>query len=155
MYATMNLALEDFTMTTNNYAQPDGGNISGQLRWFALADLISLLAFVIIGKVSHNQALTISEISETAWPFLLGMAIAGWWLRTPLPTSGLAFWPLVNSTLAGWLLAVPFGLVLRELVHGKPILTSFAITTFIFGALLLLAGRLTVWLITRKTLRQN
>ncbi len=128
---------------------------SPTLAWYLLADLLALLAFVIIGKTAHSDAIVFSDVLETTWPFWLGMLIAGWWLRTPLPAPGISMLALINTTLAGWLLAMPIGLVLRELVNGKPILMSFAITTFIFAASFLIAARLVVWFVMKAGPRRN
>jgi hypothetical protein len=118
---------------------------------FVIADIIAVFAFVIIGKSSHAETLRFSEIIAVAWPFLLGLFVCGWWLGAQRPQTHVTPLKLIGITLAHWMLAVPFGLVLRELIYNKPIVASFAITTFIFGALLLIAGRLTIFFIQRKT----
>ncbi len=117
---------------------------------FVIADIIAVLAFVMIGKYSHDTGLNISDIWLTAWPFLLGLFLCGWLLSGHRPDRSETVLTLVGITLAQWFVAVPFGLVLRELVYAKPILTSFTITTFIFGGLLLIGGRIIVFFIRQK-----
>jgi hypothetical protein len=125
------------------------------LGWWLMVDFLAIIAFVIIGKSSHSQALEIGEIFATAWPFIVGLAIAGWWLRNPLPSATIGVLGLLKTTLASWLLAVPFGLMLRELIYDKPILPAFAITTFIFGVILLISGRLLLWFFIRRGVTHN
>ncbi|MFC6235738.1 DUF3054 domain-containing protein, partial [Leucobacter soli] len=44
----------------------------------AALDAALVLAFSVLGRRSHAEALTIAGIWETAWPFLAGLAIS--WL---------------------------------------------------------------------------
>lgn len=118
--------------------------------WFFLSDSLAIFAFVLIGKSAHSQVLDFIDILETTWPFLLAWSLAGWLLGLSRPTEKQSIFIICKTTLAGWLMAVPFALVLRELIYMNPIILSFAITTFIFGALLLLVGRMIVHYCIRR-----
>ena len=42
-------------------------------------DLLLVAVFVVVGRSSHDEGITLAGWGETAWPFLLGLA-AGWGL---------------------------------------------------------------------------
>lgn len=117
---------------------------------YGLIDVLALLAFVLIGKISHSEALVVSDIANLLWPFILAWFVCGWLLGDARPTARTTIGKLLWNTMTGWFLALPLALVLRELIYDKPILTAFAVTTFIFGGLLLLAGRVLVYFIYKK-----
>lgn len=107
-------------------------------------DLICVLAFVIIGRSSHAEALALAGLARTAWPFLAGLAcgeIAG--LRWRAPAS---LWPagVLNVTCA-----VAIGMLLR-VVSGQGIAVAFVVVATAFLALFLLGWRLLVPLVARR-----
>ncbi len=74
-------------------------------------DVFFVVAFVALGRRSHDQDPGVSGLVETALPFVLGLVIA--WLvarawRDPLSLrTGLVVWPV--TILAGMLLRRAFG----------------------------------------------
>ena len=63
----------------------------------ALADIVGIVLFCVIGRRSHAEGLTAAGVAETAWPFLMGTAV-GWlaaraWRRpTAVVTTGVVVW---------------------------------------------------------------
>lgn len=58
-----------------------------------------ILVFVVLGRTSHTEGLTVAGIARTAWPFLVGLAV-GWaavraWDRpAALVPTGVVVWPV-------------------------------------------------------------
>lgn len=110
----------------------------------AVLDLIVLLVFVVIGRSSHAEGLTIGGLAETAWPFLLG-AVLGWlacraW-RAPLSVH--------RTGVPIWLATLVLGMLLR-VVSGQGTQLSFILVAGIFLAIFLLGWRGIAMLATRK-----
>ncbi|MFC3997156.1 DUF3054 domain-containing protein [Nocardiopsis sediminis] len=98
----------------------------------ALLDLLCVLVFIVVGRASHVEGVTLAGVAATAWPFVAALAI-GWavvraW-RAPgrIVPSGLVIWPVT----------VAVGMALR-VVAGEGTQVSFIIVTALFlGATLL------------------
>ena len=77
----------------------------------AAADLLSVLAFAVIGRASHEDGLSASGLVETAWPFVVGV-IGGWagvFIARMAPLSfPAATMMLVKTVLLGCVLRVLF-----------------------------------------------
>ncbi|MFW5416511.1 DUF3054 domain-containing protein [Nocardiopsis sp. CNT-189] len=93
----------------------------------ALLDLLSVGAFVAVGRASHAEAASLTGFLGTAWPFAVGLAV-GWaamraW-RHPMRVA----WTGVGI----WLCTAALGLALRALLtpDGAPL--SFAVVTAVF-----------------------
>ena len=102
-----------------------------------------MLAFVIIGRVSHADGLGLSGVASTAWPFLAGLFL-GWavvraW-RRPLGLS--------PAGLGAWLGAAGLGMVLR-VVAGQGTAAAFVAVALAFLGLFLLGWRLLTRLVRR------
>jgi hypothetical protein len=117
--------------------------------YFAVADVLAVLAFVLIGKIAHNQTFSITDFLDTAWPFLAGLAISVWWFGPGIPSLTVGWRRLLVGAFGGWLSAVAVALVLRDIFSDRPVIVSFAVTSVIFGGVLLLVGRITVRLLER------
>ena len=107
-------------------------------------DCCCVLAFVIIGRASHDKGESLAGIASTAWPFLAGLAI-GWlaaraW-RRPL---GLA-----PAGVSAWLGAVALGMVLR-VASGQGTAVAFVGVALAFLGLFLLGWRLVARGLTRR-----
>ncbi|TYB46778.1 DUF3054 domain-containing protein [Actinomadura chibensis] len=95
-------------------------------------DVGCVLAFVAIGRASHDEAGSVSGFAATAWPFLVGLA-AGWaagrgWRRP----EGIA-----PAGVAVWAACVALGMVLRA-VSGQGTAFAFVVVATVFlGAALL------------------
>ncbi len=116
------------TVTTTSRATPRRA-----VTIAAAVDVMAVLAFAAAGRRSHGEALTLTGLASTAWPFLVGLA-AGWLVlrvrRAPLAPvrSGL---PLALLTVAG-------GMVLRLLTGQGTALPFVLVATT--ATLLLLVG---------------
>ena len=93
-----------------------------------------MLLFALIGRISHVKGVTVMGIIDTAWPFLVGLALG--WAAARL-RSGT--WPrTVVQGLPVWLLTVAVGLVLRVVSGGGGAPISFAVVaTVVLGTFLL------------------
>lgn len=109
-------------------------------------DAVLVLAFAIIGRLSHGESL--AGLGVTYWPFLGGLII-GWLL--------LRAWrhprDIVWTGLGIWVATVAGGLLLR-LASGQGVQLSFAIvTTIVLGVFLL--GWRAIAALARRTPRQR
>lgn len=97
-----------------------------------------------IGHASHQEALSLAGIAKTAWPFLVGLALA-WVAMAYLHTR-------VTKLAAGvlvWLLTWGVGIVLRLVTKvGAPV--PFLIVSALALAVLLIGWRLAYGLIRRR-----
>ncbi|GAA4670435.1 DUF3054 domain-containing protein [Frondihabitans cladoniiphilus] len=103
--------------------------------WAFVADVVLVLAFVVIGRRSHDENDVVAGIWTTAWPFLSGMAI-GWIVVL------VARWrlPALRSGIVVWIATVLFGMLLR-VVSGQGIAVSFVIVALIVLGVFLLGWR--------------
>jgi hypothetical protein len=105
----------------------------------AVADLGLVLVFVAIGRSSHRESASLVGFLDTAWPFVVGLAV-GWialraWRR---PTA------LVWTGWGVWAITVALGIALRS-VSGQGIAVSFIVVTAIVLAVFLLGWRALVF----------
>ena len=98
-------------------------------------DVAAVVAFAAVGRSSHAEGVTLSGVSETALPFLVGLGIGwavarGWRAPEALRPTGVAVWA---GTVVG-------GLVLRW-ATGNPPPLSFAVVTTVFVGTCVLGWR--------------
>ncbi|MFD3449053.1 DUF3054 domain-containing protein [Microbacteriaceae bacterium 4G12] len=110
----------------------------------AVFDLVSVILFVLVGRVSHGEAVDAGGVLSTAWPFLVGLAI-GWiasraWRRP---------YGVVRPGLIVWASTVVLGVLLR-FVTGVGAETSFIVVTAIVLGLLLVGWRTVATLLSRR-----
>lgn len=109
------------------------------LGWLAaVIDVVLIVVFALIGRLSHGEGLTPVTLWITAYPFLAGWAIAyvtsGAWARP------LAAWP---TGVVCWVLTVFVGLAIRVtsgqgVEGGNPLPLSFVVVaTVVLGVFLL------------------
>lgn len=121
-------------------------------RWVLLSivlDVVLVVLFTVIGRVSHGEGLGFGGVVQTAWPFLVGtllgwLVTAGW--RRPLA--------LVRTGIPIWLLTVIVGMVLR-VVSNQGIAVSFVIVATIVLGVFLLGWRAVVAPIARRSARRT
>src|SRR5579862_5410008 len=106
------------------------------VRLALVLDCCCVLAFVVIGRASHEHGESAGGIASTAWPFLAGLA-CGWlaaraWRR---PTG------LVPAGVGAWLGTVAVGMLLR-VVAGQGTAVAFVLVALGFLGLFLLGWRL-------------
>jgi peptidoglycan/LPS O-acetylase OafA/YrhL len=127
----------------------DGSHGLGVRRTVAAlaADLACVLTFTTAGRRSHEEALNITGVAETAWPFLTG-TLVGWlasrgWRR---PTS------VVPTGVVVWLCTVVVGMALRKATSAGTAF-SFIVVATLATALLLLGWRAAVAAAARRQAR--
>jgi hypothetical protein len=101
-----------------------------------LADVVCVLAFVIIGRASHQDGESLAGVASTAWPFLAGLAAGeaatrAW--RRPAA--------LVPTGVGVWLATVALGQLLRA-VSGPGTDAAFIAVSAVFLGLFLVGWRL-------------
>lgn len=100
----------------------------------ALADLLAVVVFAVVGRSSHRETVDPAGVLHTAGPFLLatlvGLAVSRCW-RRPLS---------LGVGLVVWAFAVGGGLALR-LLTGNSAQLPFVVVTAVTLALLLLGWR--------------
>ena len=102
----------------------------------AVADLVLVLVFVLIGRSSHSEGFSLGGTLVTFWPFLVGLVVG--WLATR------AWRYPVRVVLPGipiWLFTVAVGMFLRVL-SGQGVEVSFVIVALIVLGVFLLGWRL-------------
>jgi hypothetical protein len=71
-----------------------------------LLDVVWVLVFVSIGRTSHTEGLTVAGLARTAWPFLVGLAVAwtvarAWRAPAALVPTGVVVWPVCVAVAMG------------------------------------------------------
>jgi len=104
--------------------------------WLAgIIDIALIVLFVLIGRRSHGEALSLAGLLTTLWPFLVGLAV-GWLItrawRHPLGP----VWPGVVV----WVSTVVLGMLLR-LVSGQGVEWTFVLVATIAVGVFLLGWR--------------
>ena len=99
-------------------------------RWLVV-DTALVAVFAAIGRLSHDEGLTLVGWAHTAWPFLAGAAL-GWVvveLRRRPPGA-------VTSGVAIWLGAVVGGMLLRRLSDQGTALPFVVVALVVLGGFL-------------------
>ena len=113
-------------------------------RTALLADLLAVVAFVLLGRRSHEEGSAVAGTVATAWPFLAGAAVG--------EVVALAARRAPESLAAGAVVAagaVAVGMPLRRLAGGgTPV--SFVVVATTFLALFLLGWRLAARALARR-----
>lgn len=96
------------------------------------ADIACVLVFVAAGRRNHSGGITLAGVTETAWPFLVGLSV-GWLL-----SRGWRQPAALNPTgITVWLSAIVAGMSLRAGVGEGIALSFIVVATLVTGALLL------------------
>jgi hypothetical protein len=106
-------------------------------------DVILVLIFVIIGRVSHKEDLSMLGILTTLWPFLVGLVIGHIIMR-----SWRHPFRVVWTGIGIWVTTVVVGMLVR-LASGQSVELGFVIVTTIVLAVFLLGWRGVAVLVTR------
>jgi hypothetical protein len=113
-----------------------------------LADLVCVLAFVVIGRTDHGTGTALAEIAWTAWPFAAGTVLG--WAVTRAWTAPVRIWP---TGVFVWAVTVVGGMAVRVFLgEGAP--TSFVIVTSLFLAATMLGWRGAALLVARRRQRR-
>ena len=126
---------------------PSRGRAGPLLLPAAVADVMCVLLFAIIGRSSHAESTSLSGVLHTAWPFLagcvLGLLVSRAWRRPFALRTGVVV----------WLCTVVGGVVLR-LAGGDTAQPSFVVVATIALGLLLVGWRALFRLVQRARARQ-
>jgi hypothetical protein len=101
-----------------------------------LADVLCVLAFVVIGRASHQDGESLAGVTSTAWPFLAGLAAGETATR-----AGRRPAALVPTGVGVWLATVALGQLLR-VVSGQGTDAAFIAVSAVFVGLFLIGWRL-------------
>ena len=108
-------------------------------------DLIALSLFVFIGQRDHetiDPTNPLLGMLPNVVAFAIPWTIAAWWLGALRIDEAFRVAPFFARILNAWLVAAPFGILLRSVFLGRAVIpTIFIVATLGFGALFLLAWR--------------
>lgn len=97
----------------------------------AVVDVVLVLVFVLIGRRTHDDPLSLAGLARTAWPFLAGLAVG--WTVTLLRRRPAAS---VGTGVTVWVATVAVGMALRA-ASGQGTAVSFVVVaTLVLGAFL-------------------
>lgn len=113
-----------------------------------LVDLVLVVGFAAVGRASHETAAFGIGLAQTAWPFVVALAVG--WLITVAWRNPLALWP---TGIGVWVLTVVGGMLLRAL-SGQGTALPFIIVATLTLALLLLGWRLIAVIVRRVRARR-
>jgi len=108
-------------------------------------DGLAILAFTIVGVISHRGALPPSALAEDALPLLCGWFAAA-------AAFGLYARRTRRALLLTWVVGIPLGVFLRAAVLGRldePRQLAFLVTTLVLSLVFVLAARAAVSLALR------
>jgi hypothetical protein len=107
-------------------------------------DVLLVLVFVLIGRASHKEDLSILGILSTLWPFLVGLVVGHLVMR-----AWRAPFRIVWTGIGIWIATVVVGMLLR-LVSGQGAALSFVVVATIVLGIFLLGWRAIALLVTRR-----
>ncbi|SRR5579875_3585842 len=107
-------------------------------------DVALVLAFVVIGRASHHDGVSLAGVASTAWPFLAGLSVGeaatrAWRRPAALMPTGVGVW---GATVA-------LGQALRVL-GGQGTEAGFVVVSAAFLGLFLLGWRLLALIPARR-----
>jgi len=116
--------------------------------WAVVIDAVLVIVFAAIGRASHEHTVDVRGVLETAWPFLVGLAV-GWlvlraWKAPAAPLRTGA--PLVVIT-------VVLGMILR-VVSGGTTAVAFIIVAIVTLLVFLVGWRGIAVLVSRTRARR-
>ncbi|MEA5457374.1 DUF3054 domain-containing protein [Sinomonas sp. JGH33] len=134
-------------MPTN--ATPDVRRVrTARTAYLALAgDAVIVLGFAATGRGFHNEANPVLGVLTTAWPFLVGLAVA--WLLPLIRRRPLAVWP---AGLVVWLGTYLIGMALRGVTGAGLAVPFLIVAASVLGAAIV--GWRVVALLVRRLVRR-
>jgi len=129
-----------------------------QLPLLAAGDLLMLLLFVVIGRMSHGMTSDwLVNLLRIATPFVLGWAIAAIATGAYRPRSWQKPTEFMVRSVGAWLLGVGLAFLLRHFLMQDRITLPFALTSVAFTGLFLLVWRVgfLVWLTEVRLFRKS
>lgn len=122
-------------------------NLVARAGTAALVDLVLVLVFAGIGRVSHEEGLSAAGLARTAGPFVVGWLV-GWVLVAVVPATRHRPRSLLAGVLV-WVAVVVVGMLVRGALVGDGVQASFVVVTTIVVAVLLLGWRALALLVAR------
>jgi len=120
---------EDEAMTSASARRRTAG------RAFAV-DAALVLVFAIIGRASHDRGMSVLGVAETAWPFLVALAVG--WAAMFVWRAPLRIFP---TAVCVWLVTVAGGMLLRA-ASGQGTALAFVIVAAVTLGVFLVGWRL-------------
>jgi Protein of unknown function (DUF3054) len=106
-------------------------------------DVLCVLVFVVIGRRTHDHAVSWGGVVRTAWPFLAGLAVGWLALARRRPAGTLASGALVAAS------TVAVGMALR-VVAGQGTAAAFIVVATAFLGLTMVGARAAVTAAARR-----
>ncbi|WP_424463275.1 DUF3054 domain-containing protein [Pseudoclavibacter helvolus] len=97
-------------------------------------DLVLVVAFAIIGRMSHSEGVSLAGIVTTGWPFVIALLL-GWVLVTLFRWKP---WRPFPSGLFIWVVTVSGGMLLRLAIGDTAEVAFIIVATIVLGAFLLI-----------------
>ncbi|GAX88506.1 DUF3054 domain-containing protein [Effusibacillus lacus] len=120
--------------------------------WLLLAgDILMLILFALMGQSEHKTYTTFQGTLETAAPFVIAWLIVGLVLGLYKLQHYRSFASMFKRTLIVWILAIPFGMMLRNLYLNSALKIPFLIVALVSTLILLSIWRIIfVWIYNRR-----
>jgi hypothetical protein len=97
-----------------------------------VADVAVVVVFAAIGRANHDDGLSLAGVWHTAWPFLVGTALALAWAAYAKDDPRT-----IKVGIRVWLLTLLVGMVLRRLTDAGTAPSFVVVATLVLGALFL------------------
>ena len=115
-----------------------------RVGYAAIADVLVLVAFVLIGRRSHGEDAGVDGFLRVLWPFAAGLVVG--WSATFLFREPLAW----RRVVPAWLVTVAAGMALRIVGQGRDFKAAFTIVTLLFVGFGMLGWRAVARLSARR-----
>ena len=99
-------------------------------------DVLAVVAFVLVGRGSHEEGLTLGGVASTAAPFLLALAVG--WVVSQAWRHPFA----VRTGVVVWAVTVIAGLLLRRFAWSDGTALAFVIVTAVVLGVIIVGWRL-------------
>jgi uncharacterized membrane protein (GlpM family) len=123
-------------MTDSPIARQTAAPTTRQIAIAAAIDVVSVIAFVVIGRKNHDEGSSLTATAKVAAPFLLAL-VAGW--------AAARAWKAPMAVASGvviWLVTVVLGMVLRKVAFDGGTALPFIIVATGFTLLCLVGWRM-------------
>ncbi len=110
-----------------------------------LADVVLIVIFAAIGRNTHEKSNAALGALDTAWPFLVGLAV-GWLICLVAKWDAIRPWP---GGVIVWASAIAIGMALRE-ATGEGTALAFIIVASSLNLATLVGWRLLAWVAVRR-----
>lgn len=103
------------------------------MPWAALLDVLLVVTFAALGRVSHSEETALTGAFMTAWPFLVG-TVVGWMLVR----GGSKNWPVtVAHGIPVWASTLIVGMLIRVVIGAGTALSFILVAGSVLAVFLL------------------